>query len=127
MKWSAINCGTIWDPYTAELAHNVEMVQRRASQFVLRRYYYQSSVGSMVSQLGWETLQERRAKSRLVLMYKANNQQIAVDSRLYLFPIAVPTRQAIRLPSATSQPAQTTTNTHITPGQYHSGTAFQQK
>ena len=55
-------CGATWDPYTAELTHKVEMVQRGSARFVLRRYHYLSSVGSMVSQLGLETLQERRAK-----------------------------------------------------------------
>ena len=67
-------CGAIWDPNTAELTHKVEMVQCRAARFVLRRYYYLSSVGSMVSQLGWESLQERRAKSRLVLLYIKGKQ-----------------------------------------------------
>ena len=56
-------CGAIWDPYPAELTHKVEMVQCQAARFVLRRYYYLSSVRNMVSQLKWETLQERRAKS----------------------------------------------------------------
>ena len=83
-------CGTIRHPYTAELTHTIEMVQHRAARFVLRRYYCLSSVGSLVSELGWETLLERKAKSRLVLMYKANKQLIAVDSSLYLSPIAVP-------------------------------------
>ena len=32
-------------------------------------------------------MQEKRSKSRLVL-YKANNQLIAVNSSLYLFPVA---------------------------------------
>ena len=85
------------------------MVQCQATQFVLKRYCYLSGVGSMVSQLGWETLQERRAKSRLVLLYKTNNQLISVDSSLYLFPITVPTRQSHR---TTFQHITTRTNYH---------------
>jgi hypothetical protein len=86
-------CGTIWDPYTSDLTHKVEMVQRRAARFVLRRYHYLSSVGNMLVQLGWETLQERRTKMRLVLMYKAAHQLIAVEGHLYLIPINMSTRQ----------------------------------
>jgi hypothetical protein len=87
-------CGAIWDPYTANLTNKVEMVQRRSARFVLRRYHYMSSVGSMISLLGWETLQVRRAKTRLVLLYKATQQLIAVDSHLYLNPTNMPTRQS---------------------------------
>ena len=62
-------CGAIWDLYTAEITHNIEIVQHQVAQLVLSRYYYWSSVGSMISQLGWETLQERSGKSRLVILY----------------------------------------------------------
>ena len=64
-------CGSIWDPYTSDNIHSLEMVQRRAARFVLKRYHNTSSVSDMISQLGWETLQIRRAKTRLILMYKA--------------------------------------------------------
>ena len=47
------------------------MVQRRAARFVLKRYPNTSSVTDMISQLGWESLQIRRSKTRLILMYKA--------------------------------------------------------
>ena len=102
-------CGAIWDPHTAELTKQVEMVQRRSARFVLRRYHYMSSVGSMISQLGWETLQVRRAKTRLVLLYKATHQLIAVDCHLYLIPIILPTRQCH---SQTYRQISTRTNYH---------------
>jgi hypothetical protein len=47
----------------------------------------------MIEQLGWETLQERRAKMRLTLFYKATQQLIAIDSSQYLIPITIGTRQ----------------------------------
>jgi hypothetical protein len=87
-------CGAVWDPYTLDLTRKVEMVQRRAARFVLQRYHQTSSVGSMLSQLGWETLQVRRAKTRLVILFKATNQMIAIHTNPYLVPINLPTRQS---------------------------------
>ena len=52
-----------------------------------------SSVGAMLTQLRWETLQERRARMRAVLSYKVTHQLVAVNSVLYLIPITAPTRQ----------------------------------
>jgi hypothetical protein len=51
----------------------VEKVQRRAARFVTRNYHdrHPGSVTQMVQQLQWETLQVRRVKIRLVLLYRA--------------------------------------------------------
>jgi len=46
----------------------------------------------MLDQLAWELLQTRGAKMRLILMYKATNFLIALDSQLYLTPIQSITR-----------------------------------
>ena len=102
-------CASLWDPHTKEQTHKVEMTQRRAARFVLRRYHNTSSVSDMISQLGWETLQMRRVKMRLVLLYKATHRLIAVDSNLYLIPIIMPTRQNHNL---TYQHISTTRNYH---------------
>ena len=69
------------------------MVQRCATRFVLKRYHQTSSVGAMLTQLGWKTLQERRARMRVVLLYKVTHQLVAVNSGLYLIPITAPTHQ----------------------------------
>ena len=84
---------TVWDPWTAELIKKSKMVQRRAAQFVLKRYHQPSSMGSMLTQLGWETLQERRGRMRVLLLYKATHQLVAVKSILYPIPITAPTHQ----------------------------------
>ena len=62
-------CCAIWDPYMKALTTKVEMVLRRAARFILRRYHNTSSVSDMMNQLGWETFQIRKAKTRLVIMY----------------------------------------------------------
>ena len=51
----------------------LEMVQRRAAQYVLNRFNYLSSVDEMLQELQWNTLEERRKKDRLVMFYKIHN------------------------------------------------------
>ena len=73
-------CATVWDPWTAEPINKIEMVQCRTALFVLKRYHQTYSMGAMLTQLGWETLQVRRAWMRVVLLYKATHQLVAVNS-----------------------------------------------
>jgi len=49
----------------------LEKVQRRAARFVKRDYRSTTSVSSLISQLGWQTLSNRRRNSHLSLMYKS--------------------------------------------------------
>ena len=76
----------------------------------------------MINQLGWETIQTRRVKMRLVIKYKATHQLIVVDTGqpiglinifwigpnhrlyeglslvLYLIPITMSTTKVMTLP-----------------------------
>ena len=57
---------SVWDPYQQNDIHRLEMVQRRAARYVTNRYHNTSSVSSMIEQLEWTTLEERRKHSRLL-------------------------------------------------------------
>ena len=85
-------CSIVWNPHLARHIQQVEMIQRRATRFVLNRYHNTSSVGEMLQTLGWETLQERRAKCSVVFMYKILNQMIAVPATPYFVPAYDATR-----------------------------------
>ena len=61
---------TTWDPYLKEDKHRIEMVQRREARYVVNKYHNTSSVTSMLEELKWPTLEDRRQRDRLVLMYK---------------------------------------------------------
>ena len=63
-------CSAVWDPYEKGDTETLVKVQRRAARFVKRDYRQQSSVTQMIKDLGWHSLQERRAVNRLTLMYK---------------------------------------------------------
>lgn len=57
----------IWDPHMATNIHNLEMVQRRAARFVTGDFHRTSRVTTMLQQLQWPTLQERRSADRAIM------------------------------------------------------------
>ena len=70
-------CGSVWDPYTKLDIYALERIQRKAARFVTGNYKREASVTEMLHKLEWKTLEERRAESRLVFLYKAINNLIA--------------------------------------------------
>ena len=78
---------TVWDPYTQGNIYKLEMVQRRAARFVLGRYNNTSSVGDMLYELGWTSLQTRRQTLRLCMMYKIHKGLIAMDAQEFMTPL----------------------------------------
>ena len=78
---------TVWDPYTQRNIYKLEMVQRRAARFVLGRYNNTSSVGDMLFELGWTSLQTRRQTLRLCMMYKIHKGLIAMGAQEFMTPL----------------------------------------
>ena len=69
---------SVWDPYLEGDIQRIEKIQRKAARFVKKDYQKTSSVTSMLKDLGWETLQQRRKYNRLTMMYKIINNQVAI-------------------------------------------------
>ena len=67
----------VWDPYTKNQTMQLDSIQRRAA---------------MISDLSWESLEQRRAKTRAVLMYKIANNLVDIPSTL-LIPADARTRE----------------------------------
>ena len=76
----------IWDPYTKEKTLQLEKIQRRAARWTTSNYDYRSSVTSMLDQLSWRTLEQRRADARLCLFYKMIHGIVAVPLPDYVQP-----------------------------------------
>ena len=57
---------SVWDPYTRNNIHQLEAIQRRAARFVYNNFYDREPgvVTSMISRLQWESLEQRRDKSK---------------------------------------------------------------
>ena len=72
---------TVWDPHTAANINKIEMVQRRAARYVKNRWYYKSSVGNMLQELGWATLAQRREQARLSMMYKIHHGLVCINQQ----------------------------------------------
>jgi hypothetical protein len=83
----------VWDPYTDTNIRRLEMFQRRAARWTLNRYHLRDSVTEMLEELGWPTLQTRRAEARLCLMYKMVHNLVAINVGLYTTPVHRPTRR----------------------------------
>ena len=73
---------TVWDPYTSNLITKLEMVQRRAARFACNNYNRTASVTSMMKDLEWETLEERRRTARLVMFHKIHYNKVAIEMKL---------------------------------------------
>ena len=78
---------TIWDPFTQENQNKIEMVQRRAARFVCNNYRCKASITTMLDELGWRSLKQRRAEQRLIMLYKIVNNLVEVDLSKELIPL----------------------------------------
>ena len=70
-------CGTIWDPKTTIDSDKLERVQRQAARWA-RGQYGIVSVTSLLKDLKWPSLSERRKHQRLSLLYQILHKKIAV-------------------------------------------------
>ena len=75
--WVAL--GIISHLISSHPRHHHHAVQRKAARFVTRNYKRDSSVSTMIQQLKWQSLEKRRAVSRLTFTYKALHKIIAVN------------------------------------------------
>ena len=85
-------CCTVWSPHTQEYINKLEMVQRRAARYVTNRYHNTSSVTSMLDHLEWESLEARRTKCQLTMMFKIIHDLVDIPQEEYLTPASKRTR-----------------------------------
>ena len=76
----------VWDPHYEKDIKRLEMIQRRAARFCMNDYGQQSSVTDMLTVLEWDTLRERRRKSRLHMMFKIDNNLVGINKDQYITP-----------------------------------------
>ena len=76
----------VWDPNTTTNINKLEMVQRRAARFVKGDYDRTSSVTTMLNDLGWETLQERRRHPKASMFYSIVYGLVCIPLAPFLIP-----------------------------------------
>ena len=69
----------IWDPYLQKDIASLEKVQRKAARWVKSDYSSRSSVTTMLNDLKWEPLADRRKTSKLGLFHKIHHKEVALD------------------------------------------------
>ena len=85
-------CSTVWGPNTNEYVNTVEMVQRRAVRYITNRYRKTSTVTSMLDHLKLESLEARRAKTQLTMLFKIIHGLVDIPTEDYLVPASTRTR-----------------------------------
>ena len=88
-------CCTVWDPNYKKYKNQLESVQIRAARFVQNRYERQAPVTEMVNNLGWDPLELRRLRARLTMLFKIQQNLVAVPMPSV---ISVPVRSTPRHP-----------------------------
>ena len=76
----------IWNPYHKLQIQEVEKVQRTAARWTCRRWRNTSSVGDMLDELEWPSLEARREQSSLTFFYKIHSGTVSLDKDKYLTP-----------------------------------------
>ncbi|MCG8035005.1 MAG: reverse transcriptase family protein, partial [Candidatus Thiodiazotropha taylori] len=95
----------VWDPSSVEDISKLEKVQKQAARFAHGNYHDRTPgcVSKMVSDLGWEPLQQRRQADRLTTLFKIQRGLVETDAGDVLRPNDRRTRGQQRLyqPAAT--------------------------
>ena len=71
---------TVWDPVTQKNKRQLEMVQRRAARTVVGDYRTTSSVAQILTHLNWPTLEERRKRAKVTMVYRLMNGLVEIES-----------------------------------------------
>ena len=87
-------CASMWSPNQKELIQKIEMIQCRAARYVSNRFRNTSSVSSMLDALQWESLESRKIKIQLTLLFKIINDLVDKRADDYLASSTGRTRQA---------------------------------
>ena len=89
-------CSSAWDPYTKANIDKLEQVQRRAARLVTCNFSRYTRVTPILQQLNWTPLRERRARTKVTILYKAMHNLIEIPTQHLSYTTGA-TRQAHNL------------------------------
>ena len=102
----------IWDTHTKDKISQIGTVQHRAARWTTSNYDYRSSVTSMIGNLGWQTLEQRRSDARLCLFYRIIIRLVAVPIPDYIQPKTWTSKNCHSMTFRRFTPIETSINTH---------------
>jgi len=82
----------VWDPHHNSLIQQLEKVQSHAARWIFNDYSRFSSVSAMLNELSWPSLQARHKISKLQILHKILNHQLAIFIPSYYLPSMRATR-----------------------------------
>ena len=59
----------------------IEAVQRKAARFCMNNYQQKSSVTQMITELYWDSLEDRRTETRIKLMQRIINGEVEINTK----------------------------------------------
>ena len=74
----------VWHPDTKRNTNKIEMVQRRCARYATGNLDRTSSVTSLLNNLSWPTLEERRRQYRLAVMYHILHNQVDIHWQYFI-------------------------------------------
>jgi len=82
----------VWAPHTQSNINKLESVQRRGAMFVTGNYNTASSATTMLNHLKWETLQQRRLRTKAIMMYRIINGLVAIEPPQFMHHLGAAAR-----------------------------------
>ena len=76
----------IWSPHSKLQINQIEKVQRTAARWTYRRWRNTSSVGEILDELEWPSLEARRDQSFLLLFHKIHCGAVSIEKDKYMTP-----------------------------------------
>jgi len=92
MRSQLVYTSSVWDNPVKRNVSKVEAVQRSAAWFTCSDFKRTSSVTAMLQKLQWDSLQQSRARSRVLMLYCIRNGLVAIPASAYLKPATAHTR-----------------------------------
>ena len=116
----------ILSPYSKLQINQVEKVQRTAAHWTCRRWRNTSSVGEMLDELEWPSLEARRDRSSLLLFHKIHSGAVSIEKDKYLTPAhsLKSTRSSHSAKNCRYQTYSDALKNFFPPGLFHSGIVF---
>ena len=76
----------IWSPHSKLQINQIEKVRRPAARWTCRRWRNTSSVGQMLDELEWPSVEARRDQSSLLLFHKIHCGEVSIEKDTYMTP-----------------------------------------
>ena len=74
----------VWDPHNTINITRLESIQRAAARFCFNDFSRLSSVTAMLTSLDLPTLQSRRMRAKLIMMYKIINDLVSIPKDYFI-------------------------------------------